>query len=1109
MRDRLQPYSGIDRLNYLCLFAMDTLRTHTLQDVPILLAGHRSVGTSGPVDLERAIHHLRLNGLLLTTQRALLLFIEQYRTHHRIRARQEEPKGSPQRFRVNDDFSFTRLWENIVPDDIHQARQSLATTPPLAPRRIPPLAPPGATSDIRRGEGKYNGHVAMLGFEPPPPPVHDVDRVPRAPGLVSWASLVEQAREFDRIDEAAGRQEAGACEWYARLYNAAGQAKAELCEPGVAGLGVAAGIDLRGVKHLIGLPGAGKTTLLTLLAAVLESRGFRACFLFPSIEVASGFIEVLHRYNVSTGLLYGQSENARTRHVANFAASLAQSNGGFGAIRATAPNFATNCALAAWASDEEEPFPHATPPCLELETPDAKGKRRKHLCGLSGVCGRQHAERNLALAPIWAGHILSLDRRVSPLYCKSDLRMFELLARTFDLVVVDECDNAQSSLDERGTAVMRLVSNESSMTAELLASLHGRVSRGDNAFLRMEHMGSITEMAGRFMSANSRLVHLIMQMKSDYVTAFKDMLLTSASLVAEIYPAPDRDDDDAAYDAHVSRRTALERIWDIASKQVAYRDVPPGDEEDRDEDEEGNGSQSTQRLAMALGWQPEEVSALVISLRQSLAAWDAHPTDSNMAVVVEAFRSARGFQSDMTDAQFAEVVALLTGVTQVVLQFFGLAPFLRILTAAGLIEEDVFESRPSLDLLRILPESLLGRMAGLRYSIASDGDVHLQHVSLAGVPRLLPQRLAQLGPLEGRPAPSVLLTSATSMLADSPSFHVDGGPHYLLRRPDSGQGWKNSRYRTVRLSWPGDPDRALRFSGARYAARDQVLRAMADGLLHGGEFGHLATAIAENDLKNGVGRRGAFVLNSYEQCETLARHISQMHPERAERLRYLVRGSGSMRGRGVTASEVESLGRDPNWDLLLFPMGAIGRGVNIVYQFGPRAGDAMIGSLFFLTRPHPRADSLQLLQGLAGQASARFDAADVDGRSMEQMLGAYREARQSTRRLIHALLRTPLMASRLGPLARPFVADQMVTILQTIGRAMRNDCPAFVYFVDAAWAPLSAQGRPDTPRSSMLVMMQKILEELLRHPDPSTRMFYENLYAPFHGPLSRIEGLMT
>ena len=105
------------------------------------------------------------------------------------------------------------------------------------------------------------------------------------------------------------------------------------------------------------------------------------------------------------------------------------------------------------------------------------------------------------------------------------------------------------------------------------------------------------------------------------------------------------------------------------------------------------------------------------------------------------------------------------------------------------------------------------------------------------------------------------------------------------------------------------------------------------------------------------------------------------------------------------------------------------------------------------------------------------------------------------------MLRMPLIASRMGDYAKPFVADQMIIILQTIGRAMRGDCPAFVYFVDAAWAPNSAAGSKDTDKTSILCMMQNILKECLNHPDTTLRECYGNLYTSFAQPLSHILNL--
>ena len=83
----------------------------------------------------------------------------------------------------------------------------------------------------------------------------------------------------------------------------------------------------------------------------------------------------------------------------------------------------------------------------------------------------------------------------------------------------------------------------------------------------------------------------------------------------------------------------------------------------------------------------------------------------------------------------------------------------------------------------------------------------------------------------------------------------------------------------------------------------------------------------------------------------------------------------------------------------------------------------------------------------------------------------------------------------------------MIMILQTIGRTMRGDCPAFVYFVDAAWAPNSSRGKIDHPRTSMLLMMRHILEQCVAHKDPAARECYENLYRTFLMPMSRIDGV--
>ena len=145
------------------------------------------------------------------------------------------------------------------------------------------------------------------------------------------------------------------------------------------------------------------------------------------------------------------------------------------------------------------------------------------------------------------------------------------------------------------------------------------------------------------------------------------------------------------------------------------------------------------------------------------------------------------------------------------------------------------------------------------------------------------------------------------------------------------------------------------------------------------------------------------------------------------------------------------------------------------------------------------------MQGIVARDSEGFDRERFA--NLQQALNALRERRSELSFKVRQLLRMQQSARSLGPYAEEFVADQMIMILQTIGRAMRGDRPAFIYFVDAAWAPMSALGQTDTPRTSMLLMMREILRKCLTHEHKAIRDCYENLYRTFYNPLSTVHGV--
>lgn len=1103
MRESLQPYKGHDRINFLCLIASEMMGEMTLARMPALLSGFDSIHNTLRADVVRALHNVRLAGFSPSTLRELTLMIEAYRGHHEHLAQRKASGDSRntavlQRFVINDDFTIRKRWTHIAPEDVALAIQSLNAPLPLRARARLPVHDAMRAADVGENDS-FNAYISPLGFVPPEPPIYDMERVAKAPGMIPWSGLIAMAEQFDLADVTAGRQTSVDRSWYHRLHDLQGAPTAVLLEATKLGLVRADGILLEGLKHLIGLPGAGKTTLLFLLAAYLAQNELTACFLFPSIEVATAFIETLGRYDIEVGLLSGQGETARTKHVLNFATAMARRNRGFGVSRPVDRFFSTNCALAGFASDEDQDFPHHTPPCLKVLQRESENKRAKaHQCALSSVCGYQYGERMLASTGIWAGHMLSMDRSVSKLYSDATVRHFEFIASTFDLLVVDECDGSQNNLDARGTPIMNLVGDSDSLWNTLIRDLHQPAAGGRNAFVAGDSLPTLLEMTGRFGRATERLIGRIVHFPQRFKLDNANVLQTAMSLIADMFADDSDDNMQRRYDAG----GALERIWDATVKKVAFRVETPSDEED-----EPDLENILADAAVMLRVDPAEVGLFYERLLLAVERWERDGNDAAVKEIAAALKSVPNLVSPMDDETFFASCGLLVAVSLVVLQHFGMAPHLRLMNAQGLVSDNVISTGVSRDQMAILPDSLIGRMSGIRYTISEEGNVNVSHVSFAGTPRVLPQRMIGVGEEARGHGMAVLLTSATSMLEQSPSFHVKAGPHYVLQRPNAGDGWKNSRYVFFPKTDPGNHNMPLRFSGAKMSQRERVLCTMADQLLRGQQVSDVANAINGNDIVDGVSRKAGFIVNSYEQCALLYEHIHSNHPGWRGRVRFLTRATlqGTMDQNAVTAADVEQLGQNRAWDLLIFPMSAIGRGVNIVFQYGPRINKAMIGSLFFLTRPHPRGDSLQLIQGLVGRASEDFDQQRFA--NTDTALTELKAARKATVRMAEELLRVPLVAQALGDYAEAFVADQMIIILQTIGRAMRGDCPAFVYFVDAAWAPNSAKGEVDTARSSMLVTMQTILEKCLNHLDPAKRECYKNLYQSFAQPLNNITNL--
>jgi hypothetical protein len=1112
MRDAPEYFVPALRAQWIACVMFDILSLKKLFGAPALLSGYRSV-TRHPAlsGAAVALRNLRLLGVNIESDAHLQEAVTEARAWEEEHALDDDYAEPPFEISTDPSTGFA-IRERTPPTDTRRRAMREALLQ-VMPQSVDGRTAADPARAFRFRVGGDSGPDVICDTRSisvlPAPPVPAPERDARSPIHVTLGELEEIARTLDEEDLAEpGRVPRN---YLTRLRALDGNAVFSVLSPNGPKLDQTGTISLDGVSHMIGLPGAGKSTLIFLLIVLLARQGRKTTLLVPSIEFALAIEADLSRYAVPTALLVGQSPDARRRHATRLAERIAtMDGGGFGQTAPGAELLGTRCALSGFVSVPPPgfEFPHDRPPCASLRQVALKkdgkeGREGTRLCPLSVSCGRQRSARTLADAEalVHIGHVISTDVGLSPHFHQERMRHFERIARTSDLVIVDEVDGAQAALDDKGIAELDLFGSVGSYESMLLDDVFDPVASG-RGFALSSSIENYTLASNRFMRLNRALrAHLLERMAEEggVLARFRDAFVTGNSILASMYLDPETDEED-----HRSSRFDLtRRFFERLVRSVLTSEAGGDGEDDLSE-------LDLDRVARELGVDVMVLRSAVDRFRTALFRLLSTRLVENFERAHDEMREAFfGVlpHRDGLDPQEARVLfRFLVEVTTVVLQFLALVPAQYAMIAEGVHTERVYGQGVSSDLRRNLPESLIGRLSGIRFGYETDDrgrrSLRLQYLSFAGVPRLLLYHLADMFAEDGVKGPAVLLASATSYLAPSPSYHVPVKPSFILRREGEIEAWRDSAYAFTPVP---DPDKAgefVRVSGAgSERERHRALRLLTDHFFASAD--PLVKKLREDRFD--PGRRTAIVVNSYEQVALIKAHLKRTSPS-AHRVIGVTsdvrKVPASERAEWVSASQVEMLGTRDDWDALVFPMKAIGRGVNIVFADGPRVRDAVIGTVAFFVRPHPTADSLAFTGGLAGQLALAFDRSQIShGAGVADLIGAWRGARDEALEKLRWLLRRPQRVSRLGRMIEPFVADGMVDLLQTIGRAMRNGCKTRVLFVDSSFAPNSARDKVDTHRSSMIVAMRDVLTGLLSSPDPVEREIYRLLYEPFLHPL--------
>lgn len=1130
MREKPRDFSDVVAVQWLCAAVDRFLGLTDLADVPALLTGFASITDHpGLSAFARSAFTLRQLGVHYTSESGLRQAVYDFLTWEEDR-RDSDPAYVDQPYAI-DPRSRRMSFRRTAGDDprISQWTDALAAGMPLKTHGMPTASPDRPFSAPEQEAG---GRRITLDLSDVPPgmfdrPRHDTAATARHPVVVPLSELQAIAERFDAMDAAdPDRVLKG---WGRRFIDAAGARKVDVLRPGAGGGGLEAVDEIRldGLKHLIGLPGTGKTTLVTLLVAWLHERGLRTVVLLPSIEVCFNLMSELASYGLDIGLLMGQSPETRLRHARKLAERIGSRDEtrGLGRTVEFADLLSVNCALAGFddAHDDERPFPQITPPCagvMQRQLKAGGGERNREstcLCPAASWCGRMKAARQLTERHVWLGHAMSLDTRLPPHFSDEHIRHFEAVARNADVVIADEVDGIQAVLDRQAVAEISITGARSSYESRLLDDLLRPFALGENDRTG-SNIGDYANKATRFIDLNRSLIRQLQNDRtatgSRFLAEYDDAFVTGNRVMADLFgdAARSRMDDRRRADED-ERVGALMAFWDACIRQALFRSSDaPTDERDFD----------VRRTAVALNTTDENVQAVFGSCVESVLDWISYPSSHQKAEAVDRLRETMfafaAPNAELAPARAHALFSFLVNVSSVIMQFLSLLPAQHVMMAEGVHRSPIFRDGLSADFSRMVPDAVIGTLAGVRFMFQvrnRRSSLVLHYVTFEGAPRMLLYRLHELlrHDASGR-GPNVLLTSATSFLADSPAFHVPVGPDYVLRRTSSDESWRESRYMLRPVRDPQNPGRALRFSGARYEDRERVLRAMTDHFVKG-DTPALPSLVNDRFSR---GRKLALVVNSYDQVRLVKEHATAVAERLGRRIVAVVdRVPENGNGEYVTAAQVEQIGQRNDWDAVVFPMKALSRGVNVVFGGPAFVGTelfdkAAIGTVAFLTRPHPAQESFDFVAGIVGRSSLRFDTARFpSGYLPGDLSRALRVARRDTLADVRRLLRHSVRIGTLGDLRDAFVADVMIDVVQTIGRSMRNGCKTRVLFVDSAWAPNSMRPGnpgPDTPRTSYLAAMHLILGRLVDSPDPVEREIYEALYRPYFDPLCRCDNLI-
>jgi hypothetical protein len=780
---------------------------------------------------------------------------------------------------------------------------------------------------------------------------------------------------------------------------------------------------IEGLFHLLGPTGAGKSTLIYLILYLLcqKDPSFRVTVIANTVTDVLNLASELEQAGIKAAPILGRD---RQSHRYQYGMAHRDELDPGVLFNPQAPEL-NNPALR-WLTGTcilsglvEGGITPGQEPCHTLVSAKTARNQRTpsntYTCPFLPVCPVHQASRDIVEAQVWVATPASFLFTAMPLtLAGTRIRALEATYYFSDLLIIDEVDRVQVSLEERFALATDLTGSQRSTldNLEMLLTEQGyRTGKVQINDKRHRELRATVREA-------SRLADWLLSLLFDY--------------------------------AHL-RRWAESPLYNTLVYDNLVETVKRLAPEDTD---------------------PEELDEALVQLRQTFESYYRHPNGDLDAIVSNIKNTGEVLFHQLRDWLDSQLPFSLghTPTTQAFLERLGFAVVLSALEyqvkellkqwsgAAPELQESInFSIDPPQEYIDLGIESPLGNILGYQFvDQTGEGSPKgvLRYLNCYGLGRYLLLRFPYLYlSLSGDYGPHTLITSATSWSPGSPQFHVAVPPHAVLMPPSNTETVARSHFEFLRV-----PD----LSGDGITVSGNTGQYRYDNLIKLVRYLSSSTGSSRSRLEQELdywqaqgNRRGILLLTgSYAEARHVADYLQSSHKwkdlvdcvvsdRETEEDEWLLR-------RGLVE---EFPGR--NKPILVTPLGSIQRGYNIL---DPQTQTAFLGTVFFLVRPYPQpTDFGRHIRSIHKWVIENLltDAHVLSNQLGENAIDAITQLRSQS----HRQWRRRLRSSAVGSAAmetefwHELCWDQVVAIVQVLGRLTRGNVPIRAFFCDSAFYP--------------------------------------------------------